>query len=289
MQLDTIISLACTQVIGLSPINEDEKTKIETFAKKAVDDVYNELALFTNYFNQISYIDIDYDSFTENNVERDTDGRTYYLPVCVNTKDDLIYQYYKINYVYLDDTKLPEISLNTALQTLEVGKNYSLSTALGYVVIKPYVVLVKMPQPETEVTKKILISYIPSLVSSSDDIIAQAQFKFSTTTHLSQFDKLGLQDPVYANVSNNTVLPPSFISLVEIRLIYYLTRIFPTLDTNATSKAEINYLQALNGLKESLLMEKQLKVGWTRNQYGILMSDIAKREQKELEHYVDTV
>lgn len=284
MQLNTLIELARTQVIGQSPMNEDEKITAETFAQKAVDDVYNELALFANnYFNKISYVDITYNNFTENNAEKDTDGRTYFLPVCVHVKDEKVHPYIRINNIYLDGIEIPELPLNTALQTLEQGKNYSLNTSIGYVVIKPYIVLVKMPQPKELQTNRLLISFVPTLVTNVHNL-ANVQ----DITQSLPFDKLSLQTPSYANCykDSNIVLPPNFENVIIKRLVYYFTRLFPTLDVNATSKAEADYVQALNNLKEKLLMEKQLKIGWQTNQYGILGTAVTKHKSEELKRYI---
>lgn len=282
MLIDDLIFFTKKQVLGNTPISNDEDKDIYNFALKSINDVYKETVSFTDAFNCIAYADINYDSFTIQNDKKDTDGRTYYFPICVDTDNKNIKSFFKINYVYLDNTKLYPISINTALRTLEQGEIYSTNTTLGYVVIEPNLILIKMPQPKEDEIKRLLVSFVPtySFESIPKDV-------YEVKNYLSAFTKLYPANGTYTDLfSNNTVpLPIEFESAVEKRLIYYLTKLFPTLDQNASSRAEADYLQTLNNLKSNLLMGKQLQTGWKKNQYGKLISNAEEHEQEEIKYF----
>lgn len=282
MLIDDLIFFTKKQVLGNTPISRDEDNDIKNFASKAINDVYKETVMLTDAFNRIAYTDITYDNFTIQNTEKDTDGRTYFFPICVNTDDKEVKSFFKINYVYLDNTKLSPISINTALRTLEPGKTYSTNTTLGYVVIEPNLILVKMPQPKDDETKRLLVSFVPTY-----DFASISKEKHEVKNYLTSFTKLYPTNNTYTDLfdSNIIPLPIEFEPVIEKRLIYYLTKLFPTLDPNASIRAEADYIQSLNNLKSGLLMEKQLKTGWKKNQYGELSSSAEEREQEEVKRY----
>ena len=282
MLIDDLIKFTKKQVLGNTPITDGEENDIYDFALKSINDVYKETVMLTDAFNRIAYADISFDNFNIQNQEKDTDGRTYFLPVCVNTDDKNVKSFFKINYVYLDDIKLFPISINTALRTLEPGKIYSTNTTLGYVVLEPHLILVKMPQPKDDETKRLLVSFVPTY-----DFASISKEKHEVKNYLTSFTKLYPANNTYTDLfdSNIIPLPIEFEPVIEKRLIYYLTKLFPTLDQNASIKAEADYIQSLNNLKSGLLMEKQLKTGWKKNQYGELSSSAEEREQEEVKRY----
>ena len=86
--------------------------------------------------------------------------------------------------------------------------------------------------------------------------------------------------------SNIIPLPIEFEPVIEKRLIYYLTKLFPTLDPNASIRAEADYMLALNNLKSKLSLTSFLEKGVYKDPYsGELRSAGKEKEQKKMYNF----